>query len=327
MPVVASPEQLTVSETAISERANADGSKAVVVVNKIGLAAAAHLVSLDEIWKAQPPVLKVLFDLLLADGVRLGGKFHETPTLGVLAASNELPEEGNQLEALWARMAFRFDVRPLDRSGKFSMLQKRREQDLNGKEKPVQHLELVDLHTLQEARHLVVIGDDIFKDVLDIYEALVQKDQAGFQWLWDDDRRLDMVREGLQAYALMHGRTAVTRAHLAVLEYMLWNTQEQISVIRGVLAPYIRTPLSEVQELVDALLSPSGTVETVCKGDRSKGVPAITQCEEALKKIAELSGKASDDGMRKAIDTLKQQVESKKQDVVAVVTGQKTRTA
>jgi len=290
MPVVVSPEQLLVAETELVERVNLDGSKSVRVQNRLGLAAGAHLVLLDEVWKAQPAVLKVLFDLLLADGVRLGGEFHETPTLGVLAASNELPESGCQLEALWARMAFRFSIMPLDRAGKIRMLHMRREQDLNGKNGVVAPLTLDDLHTLQAARKLVEVSDELFGTVLDIYEALLQQDAEGFRWLWEDDRRLDMVREGLQAHALMNGRAKATKADLAVMRYMLWNTPEQIAVIEGVLAPYVRTPLAEAKEMLDVLLAAGGKVDGFLRGTHPRAADALSAVKDC---IAEIESKRS----------------------------------
>jgi hypothetical protein len=127
----------------------------------------------------------------------------------------------------------------------------------------------------------------------------------------------------MQANALLDGRTAVGKADLAVLEWLLWDTPEQIAVLKAKLAPFLKTPLSEAKELVDRFLSPSGTVEAVRKGDRAKGVQAITQCEAALSELGRLAGAADSAAMAAEIADLRKQVEAVKAEVIAVVTGAK----
>lgn len=77
----------------------------------------------------------------------------------------------------------------------------------------------------------------------------------------------------------------------------------------------------DAQEAMDALLAPGGTVELVRVGDRGKGVQAIQQCEAALTEMKNLQNSATDTAMSAKIGELIQQLESVKQDVVAVVTG------
>lgn len=298
MPTVVSPEQLLVSETEILETQAQGGGKSIRVKNKMGNAADAHLVFLDEIWKTQPAVAKVLFDLLMADGIRLGGQFFQTPTLGVVTASNELAEPGNQLEALWSRMAFRFLVKPLDRAGKMRMLQSRLAQGMNGgakKHNPV--MNLADVEALQAGRSQVQIPTDIFEAVLKIaYEDLWEKNKEGFAWLVSDDRRFDVIREGLQAHALIHGRGVVAKADLSVLRYMLWDTPEQIPTVEAAIAPYCRTPLSEARQIVDELLAAGGNLHLFAEGNTGKVTNAVKAVDAAKDALGALAAGAGVDG-------------------------------
>lgn len=324
MPTVVSVEQLLVESTSIEEVATDGGGRQIRTRDALGRAAAAHVLFADEIWKAEARPLQTLLDLAKGDGVRHEGTMVRTPLLAFLAASNELPEAEGNLGAVWSRMTIRVVVNPLDRAGKTRLmharLQRARERATGGASDPVQ-LTLADVEALRKARPHVEVTKQIVEIVLDIYQELLDEKAADFSWAWADDRRFGRVFDVLQAKALLEGRSAVGKQDLRVLEWLLWDTPEQIPVVKAKLAPYCRTPLSEAQEVVDALLSPSGVVEMVRKGDRTKGVQAITQCDVALEELRRLAGEATDDAMKEAIAALCRQVEETKADVIAVVTG------
>lgn len=321
MPTITSVEQLLVESTSIEELPAENGGKQIRTRDTLGRAAAAHLVFADEIWKAEPRVLQTLIDLSKGDGVRHEGSLVQTPLLAFLAASNELPDPEGNLGAVWSRMTLRVVVNPLDRAGKTSLVKARLSRDRSAQASESATLTLADIETLRKARPHVEVSDDIVSTTLDILQELVDDPSSDFKWAWADDRRFGRLFDVMQASALLAGRTVVTKADLAVLEWLLWDAPEQIANVKAKLAPFLRTPLIDAQEQVDALLSPAGTVELVRGGDRGKGVQAITQCEAALSELHRLKGEAADSVMKAAIETLLSQVSSVKADVIAVVTG------
>lgn len=323
MPTIVSVEQLLVESTSIEEVPTAGGGKSIRTRDTLGRAAQAHLLFADEIWKAEPRVLQTLIDLSKGDGVRHEGQMVATPLLAFLAASNELPESEGNLGAIWSRMTIRVVVNPLDRAGKHELVKARlaRNAACNGNAAP-QTLTLAEIETLRSARRLVEIPQTVIDAVLDIYQELVDDTTADFAWAWADDRRFGRVFDVMQAKALLDGRTAVGKQDLAVLEWLLWDVPEHIPIVKAKLAPYCRTPFSDAQEAVDALLTPGGVIELVRGGDRVKGVQAITQCEAALTELKRLQGEA-DSGTSAKIADLVKQVEAVKDDVIAVVTGAK----
>jgi MoxR-like ATPase len=323
MPTIVSVEQLLVESTSIEELPTADGGKSIRTSDKLGRAAAAHLVFADEIWKAEPRVLQTLIDLSKGDGVRHEGAMVKTPLLAFLAASNELPDPEGNLGAVWSRMTLRVVVNPLDRAGKASLVKARLSRDRSAAKDEQAQLTLADVEVLRHARPHVEVPDEIVNTTMDILQELVDETSSDFKWAWSDDRRFGRLFDIMQANTLLNGRTTVGKQDLAVLEWLLWDTPEQIAVVKAKLAPYLKTPLSESQEVVDTLLSPSGTVEVVRAGDRGKGVQAITQCEAALTELNRLKGEATDGVMTAAIEALLAQVNSVKTDVIAVVTGAK----
>ncbi len=323
MPTVVSVEQLLVESTSIEEIPTANGGKSIKTHDQLGRAANAHLLFADEIWKAEPRVLQTMLDLSKGDGVRHEGQMVRTPLLAFLAASNELPDSEGNLSAIWSRMTIRVKVEPLNRGGKKALVQARLNRDRAVQTATNTSITLADVETLRKARPLVEVSEEIVDIVSDILQELVDDKSADFKWAWDDDRRFGRIFDVLQANALLSGRSAVNKSDLAVLEWLFWDTPEQIAIVKAKIAPYCRTALSEAQEVVDTLMTPGGTVETVLKGDRTKGVQAITQCESALAELKRLMNEAGDDAMKAEISQLAKQVEDTKAEVIAVVTGAK----
>lgn len=323
MPTVVSVEQLLVESTSIEETPTADGGRSIRTRDTLGRAASAHLLFADEIWKAEPRVLQTMIDLAKGDGVRHEGQMVKTPLLAFLAASNELPDPEGNLSAIWSRMTIRVQVLPLDRGGKVALVKARLARDQTGKKasKPSQ-ISLADVETLRQARPFVEVPDEILEAVLDILQELVEDQGQDFSWAWADDRRFGRIFDIMQANALLNGRTKVAKADLSVLEWLLWDNPEQIAAVKTKIAPYTRTALTEAIELTDSLLSPAGTVDAVLKGDRSKGVQALTQCEDTLKELVRLKGEEGE-AMVTEIEKLLTQVSSIKDDIIAVVTGTK----
>jgi|GEM_PF-1038664 len=321
MPAIVSAEQLFVESTSIEEQLLADGAKSIAVKQTLGRAANAHIFFADEIWKAEPMVLQPLLDLARADGVRHEGAFHDTPIMAFLAASNELPEDGSRLGAMWSRMIIRVDVRGLDRSGRKVMIESRlRQQRGQTATNAAAQMSVEDIQLLQRARPFIELPVPIVEIVLEIIEELCKKDAEGFRWLAEDDRRFGFVCDVLQANALIHERAAVSKQDLGVLEWMLWNTTEQIGVIRGVLAPYIRTPLSEAREMLDALLASSGLVDGYLNGANSKAADALAAIKECL---TEIEGKKSavSGAELPALEAIVGEVKSLRQRVVNKAAG------
>jgi MoxR-like ATPase len=240
--------------------------------------------------------------------------------LAFVSASNELPEPESHLAAMWSRMTIRVQVNSLDRGGKKKLVDARLSRDRGSRITSPAWLTLAEVELLREARPHVEVPDDIVELTLAIYQELLDADAAGLDWLWKDDRRFGRVFDVMQASALLDGRTQVGKADLRALEWMLWDTPEQIPVVAAKIAPHVRTPLSDAKEQIDALFALGGMVAAVEGGDRNRLVPALTQFEQVEQELAKLEGGASGNE-KTAIGDLRKEIAGKKAAFVAQATG------
>lgn len=77
---------------------------------------------LDEIWKSNPAILNTLLTITNEKTFRNGDTVEQAPLKALIGASNEIPQSGQGLEALWDRFVVRLEVPPLTARANFEAL-------------------------------------------------------------------------------------------------------------------------------------------------------------------------------------------------------------
>lgn len=201
----------------------------------------ADIVFLDEIWKAGPAIQNSLLTAINEKIFRNGDHDIRLPLKGLIAASNELPAEGEGLEALWDRFLIRYVVEPISSKENFVNLIDTR---MNA-EPVISEGEAFSIQEYEDLKHrigLVSLPDyvaDILFNLRSMYADKARKkeelgedrsDQSKIPYV--SDRRWKKIVWIMKASALLNGRAAVNLSDCLLLEHMIWDHDSEIEQVR-----------------------------------------------------------------------------------------------
>lgn len=208
----------------------------------------ADVVFLDEIWKAGPAIQNALLTVLNEKIFRNGKTDIKLPLKAVVSASNELPAEGEGLEAMWDRFLVRYIVKPINDKDKFLTLLCGTPEDCiipdNIK------ISSDELENIKADIAKVVVPNMIAETVFSIRKALIdrKKEMAeGSDVTKSDlveppyvsDRRWKKVVWIMKTSAFLNGRNAVDCSDCLLMDHMLWDNDEQIFSVQKLVSEAI----------------------------------------------------------------------------------------
>ncbi|MCM3454780.1 AAA family ATPase [Heyndrickxia oleronia] len=199
-----------------------------------------HVAFLDEIFKANSAILNALLTLINERLFYNNGVPVKTPLISVIGASNEYPEEGEGLEALFDRFLLRFEVDYIGEDASFiSMLQGTQAKN------PTEYLTLDDIDDLQMYCDMTNITPDIYETLRQIRTEL--KDEG----IRPSDRRFRQSLSLLKAKAVMDGRSTVVIEDILILTDGLWETIDQKTKVQEIVTKYaqdfVKTRILEIE--------------------------------------------------------------------------------
>lgn len=221
----------------------------------------ARVAFLDEIWKSGPAILNTLLTIINEKKFHNGKVVEQVPLVSLSAASNELPERGRGLEALWDRFVLRVIVNPVsDEEDFFKVVDSpaQEEPEIDG-----QHLlTFGELEEWQQSIDAVELGDDARKVISAIRRELERRNQALEEkereegW-YVSDRRWKKIVRILKASAFLNGRDTVDLMDCSLIAYCIWNTgsqQQQVdAIMEEILAEYGIDCTTTIEDLRDQL--------------------------------------------------------------------------
>ncbi|PIC73429.1 AAA family ATPase [Sporosarcina sp. P17b] len=267
----------------------------------------AHLVFLDEIFKANSAILNSLLTLINERLFYNDGHPIEVPLISVIGASNEYPEEGEGLEALFDRFLLRFEIDFIADESNFVSMMKDEGEEV---ETPKMHLE--ELIQLQNMADKVKIPDEVYETLSTIRRELQDE---GIQ---PSDRRFKQSLSILQARALINQRESVQIEDIAILENALWETLDQKEAVCTIVRRHSQDGLAqrlsaienEANEIYDSAVRDQSTeagMEAVQK------ISALSTEVNKLKEENE-SRVTEIDHLQNQLVSLKNEVESSRLD-------------
>jgi len=263
--------------------------------NTAGKLPEANITFLDEIFKPTSAILNALLTLINERVFYNGESPVKTPLMSVFGGSNEYPEEGEGLEALFDRFLVRFELDYITENNNFFSLLAN---DGVYVQEPTK-LTIGEVEQLQMAAENIMIPDEILQVIVKMREKLAN------DGIRPSDRRFIQSLSLLRANALLSKRSEVTIQDLSILKNGLWETIDQKTRVIDIVDEF---STDKVQKLIDKTLRASSELfETV------KANPNPQTSTEVLGKskemIAELNKAITDNPQRsaeiqKAIDTI-----------------------
>ncbi len=237
----------------------------------------ADVVFLDEIWKAGPAIQNTLLTVINEKVYLNGNQLMQLPLKLLIGASNELPVQGEGLEALWDRFLIRLVSQPIQNEESFYRMVDPAgtvEQDLKPVGDAISEEEYADwlkqVAGIMVPREVLLAITHIRKGLKDV----AIEGQDVHRSIYVSDRRWKKIVHLMCASAFVHDRSEVNPSDLQLAIHCLWNEPDELPSIGRIVAdaifrPYL-TRLDILQRQVSRALR-SRAVREVREKARQRG--------------------------------------------------------
>lgn len=207
--------------------------------------------------------------------VKNGLSVQDVPLISLFAASNELlVTESEDGKALWDRLIVRVSVDPIRERGNFVAMMSREDEPERTTKMSVAELR----DCIAEVR-MVTIGAEALTAIADLQTAVDRNPTLSVS-----NRTWRLSRRLVQANAWLSGRDEVVREDLEVLEYVLWDSPEQIVEARELAWTAAVPALSEVIEIAETVTGIHAEIDALeGKANSERSAYGITAVEKVRK--------------------------------------------
>lgn len=266
-----------------------------------GFLPSADFAFLDEIWKSSPAILNSLLTIINEKQFRNGKDNIKVPLRGLVAASNELPQKGQSLEALYDRFIMRLIVPPLKQRANFKKLLQSK--NISDKVAVSENFSNDELEAIKAQSIAVSIPNNVI-EVMELLrlkiddfnaqnaksaeskntESTSAKDDLSNvsdskEPIYISERRWVAVMEILRFCAVLNDRDFVDISDLLLLKHCLWSNENECEIIERLLgeslvasAPKVATDERKYNKLkkeVELILNDKSICDTeTIKGKR-----------------------------------------------------------
>ena len=210
-----------------------------------GCLPSSHIAFLDEIFKANSSILNSLLTILNERRFHNGTDVINTPLLTVFGASHELPEEDENLEALYDRFLFRYDVRYIQSPGNVRTLLFHTDTAFT----PPVTLTTEKIARIREQAESVSIPEEVQDSILSLKRQLEHQEGEDDENVRVSDRRWKKIAGVLRVAAAANGNETVDRTMLLLLQHLLWDLPEQKVRIRSLIIDHMVTGGTDTERL------------------------------------------------------------------------------
>ncbi|HMW23001.1 MAG TPA: AAA family ATPase [Burkholderiaceae bacterium] len=222
--------------------------------NTEGYLPTVRMAFLDEIFKASSSILNALLTILNERVYHNGPQVQNVPLQALIAASNELPTDQEELGALYDRFLVRVFVDYVGAHSLSKLFAPTTEPELH----PADRITPAELEQIRRTAPEVAFPPELIQAVQDIWaahrEAFKEDRRESLS-----DRRLKKVIHLLRVSAATNGRQAVDLSDLMLLKDCLWNHADNAVKVRELVLGTLRRHSRQVP--VDQVAVPSPLAE------------------------------------------------------------------
>lgn len=190
----------------------------------------ADVVFLDEIWKAGPAIQNTLLTVINEKTFLNGESQMKLPLKLLVGASNELPAEGEGLEALWDRFIIRYVSKSIAKDRSFlEMVMQVGSTELEEIDANLQ-ITADEYREWQKEIDTIVVPESVQHAILVIRKELKAVEIDGTDLkrnVYVSDRRWKNIVRLLRTCAFMHNRKEVLPSDLFIAVHCLWNEPDE----------------------------------------------------------------------------------------------------
>lgn len=199
----------------------------------------AHIAFLDEVFKASSSILNTLLTIMNERIFYNGTEKVKIPLISLFGASNELPSEEDELEALYDRFLLRYVVDYIREDFRFlKMLNAEADKSDEGV------ITADELNTCKTETEKIKLPPNILKLISRIRKDLRKKG------IIPSDRRYKQSVSLLKARAYLEGRGEVSEEDLRFLENVLWRDPGEKTEIQSVIHQSLHGWRDRLRELL-----------------------------------------------------------------------------
>ena len=234
----------------------------------------AHIIFLDEVFKASSSILNTLLTVMNERIYYNGTEISEIPLISMFGASNELPAEEDELEALYDRFLLRYVVDYIKEDFRFLKL-------LQGESSEEKSDAIITQEELDDCKSQVAdtaVPSNILKLIGRIRTELKKKG------IIPSDRRYKQSISILKAKAYLDGRSEVSEEDLRFLENVFWRDPGEKTEIQSV----IHQTLDGYKDRLRELIIQAKELDGYSKRDwenEDMGIKANIEAQTKLKQI------------------------------------------
>lgn len=243
-----------------------------------GYLPSADVVFLDEIWKAGPAIQNTLLTVINEKVFRNGEAEIKVPLKLFVSASNELPTQGEGLEALWDRFIIRLECSNIRQEENFyaMLLDKNNEKDVAISTS----LQITNDEYTKWSSEIdkVTVSDEVLKCLNTIRRALTSVPLSNSDErhnVYVSDRRWKKIVRLMKSSAFMHDREEVNLADIFPIYHCLWQEPEEILGIRDIIIQSLVNSFSysmvDLKKAMEADIRISRQHRATIKAQQSRG--------------------------------------------------------